>query len=436
MAAEAIPEPVPRHMQRFITIRGLAVLLLGVGLGLYAVIAGKPTASIAALAAISWVVLGTAMHRWPEPHFSNEVSAERVVEGDIVELLVAVSSEVDIPWLEIEVETSDDLPVVGGVPSAIIALPAQRRAVVRFELEATEWGVASPARLRVSARDRLGLFTSRRVIALDLPVRIHPSDRRLDAMIASTRTRARVGHHLAAQRGEGCEYADIRPVQPGDRLRSVNWRVSLRRGDYWVSDRHPDQASDLVLFVDSGQALGKGSQSTLHTAVRAAIALTEGHLGTHDRVGLLDVGRHVRWFRPGMGRLQRRRLVDALLEIRPELGLGIRKASDLPLHGVDSSTTIVALSPLLDPRPIEVLLSLHQAGYDVVVIWCEPDVDAIRAANSTSAALARRLWHLQRDQWRRRLTNAGVPVVSWDGDDSLEQALAALDHQRRTRVLR
>ena len=40
-----------------------------------------------------------------------------------------------------------------------------------------------------------------------------------------------------------------------------------------MSDRHPDQASDLVLFVDSGQALGRGSNSTIHTAVRAALAL-------------------------------------------------------------------------------------------------------------------------------------------------------------------
>ncbi|MDG2114078.1 MAG: DUF58 domain-containing protein, partial [Actinomycetota bacterium] len=312
-------------VQPYITPRGVALTLVAVGLGVFSVVAGQPATAVVAVAALAWVTGGMLLHRWPHPAISARLSNERVVEGDVLELIVDVESVDEIPWLEVEVETSDDLPVVAGVPSAIVALPAGRRATIRFELEALQWGVQSPARLRITTRDRLGLFAGRRVVSLDLPVRIHPSDRRLDAMIESTRTRARVGHHLASQRGEGCEYADIRPVRAGDRLRSVNWRVSLRRGEYWVSDRHPDQASDLVLLVDSGQALGKGSGSTLHTAVRAALALTEGHLATHDRVGLLDVGRQVRWFRPAMGRLQRRKLIDALLEIRLEVGLGVRR---------------------------------------------------------------------------------------------------------------
>lgn len=421
-------------MQPYITPRGVALTLVAVGLGVFSVIAGQPATGVIAVAALAWVTAGMLLHRWPDPKVTAHLSHERVVEGDLLDLIVDVESVDEIPWLEVEVETSNDLPVAGGVPSAIVALPAGRRASIRFELEALQWGVESPARLRVTARDRLGLFAARRVVSLDLPVRIHPSDRRLDAMIESTRTRARVGHHLASQRGEGCEYADVRPARAGDRLRSVNWRVSLRRGEYWVSDRHPDQASDLVLFVDSGQALGKGSSSTLHTAVRAALALTEGHLATHDRVGLLDVGRQIRWFRPGMGRLQRRKLIDALLEIRPELGLGVRRASDLPLHGVDTGATIVALSPLLDPRPIELLLTLHNSGYDVVVLWCEPDTSAIRTPSGPNAQLARRLWDIERDSWRRRLTTAAVPVVSWAGDGSLDTALALLDRQRRSRA--
>ena len=429
-------EPTLGRMQPFITPRGVALTLLGSGLGLFSVIAGRPTTAIIAVGVLAWVVVGALGHRWPDPEVSASLSTNRVVEGDTLDLYVDVGTAVAIPWLEIEVETGDDLPLVAGIASTIVSLPAGRGARMRFELEAPRWGVASPERLRVTARDRLGLFASRRVITLDLPVRIHPSDRRLDAMIQSTRTRARVGHHLAPQRGDGCEYADIRPAQPGDRLKSVNWRVSLRRGTYWVSDRHPDQASDLVLLVDSGQGLGKGSSSTLHHAVRAALALTEGHLATHDRVGLLDVGRQVRWFRPGMGRLQRRKLIDALLEITPELGLGVRRAADLPLRGVGSSATIVALSPLIDPRPVELLLELHRAGYDLVVVWCEPDIAAIRAPGNGTERLARRLWDLERDGWRRRLTSAAVPVVAWSGEGGLDNVIALLDIQRRSKVAR
>jgi len=427
-------EAEPLGVQPFITPRGLGLAILSAAVGAFAVLTGQQPTAVLAAALLAWVTVGVLLHRWPDLRVAASLTDDRVVEGDVVDLVVDIESTTSIPWLEVEVVTPDDLPVVGGVPSAIVALPAGRWAAIRFELSAEQWGVSSPSRLRITTRDRMGIYAARRVVTLDLPLRVHPSDRRMDAMIQSTRTRARVGHHLARQRGDGCEYADVRPAKAGDRLRSVNWRVTLRRSEYWVSDRHPDQASDLVLFVDSGQALGRGSNSTIHTAVRAALALTEGHLGTHDRVGLLDVGRRVRWFRPGMGRLQRRRLVDALLEIRPELGLGVRKASDLPLQGVDTGATIVVLSPLLDPRPIDVMLSLHDRGYDLVVLWCQPDIEAIRPAEGRNAELARRLWNIQREQWRRRLTSAGVPVVAWNGDGSLEAAMTVLDHQRRTRV--
>ena len=80
------------------------------------------------------------------------------------------------------------------------------------------------------------------------------------------------------------------------------------------------------------------------------------------------------------------------------------------------------------------MLSLHDSGYDLVVLWCQPDIEAIRPAEGRNAELARRLWNIQREQWRRRLTSAGVPVVAWNGDGSLEAVMSVLDHQRRTRV--
>jgi len=421
-------------IRRFTTYRGLALALLSSAGCMVAVLTGQPVAAVFGATMLAWPISGVLLHRWPAPNVDARLARDRVVEGDTVDLLVTVDTDVDIPWLAVEVECPDDLPVLGGIRTQVLSLPARRRTMLRFELDAGTWGLTGPRRLRLTARDRLGLFASRSVVTLDLPLRVHPSDQRLDAMVHSTRTRARVGHHLARQRGEGCEYADLRPAGPGDRLRSVNWRVSLRRGEYWVSDRHPDQASDVVLLVDSSQALGRGTHSTIHAAVRAAIALTEGHLSTHDRVGVLDVGRQVRWFTPRMGRLQRRRLIDALLDVTPEPGLAARSIGDLPLSSLGSGVTIVALTPLLDPRPAELLLELRSAGYDVVVVWCKPDTSSIRQPTSREAALARRLWTFEQEMWQARLVSTGIPLGTWDGDGSLDEVLALLDLRRRIGV--
>lgn len=418
-------------MTRHVTFRYVALTGVASGATVAVVIAGQPHLAVFAAALLAWTVVGTVAHRWPDIEVTPRLAGDRVVEGDTATVEIDLLPDTEVPWLELILDTPRDLRPVDGVDRAIVALPGGRRATVRFDLHAERWGVSSPRYLRVAARDRLGLFVSRRVYSLDLPVKVHPSDRRLETMIRSSRTSARVGYHLASQRGEGCEYADVRPLRPGDRLRAVNWRVTMRRDGYWVSDRHPDLASDIVLLMDSSQGLGRGVDSTLHTAVRAALALTEGHLGHNDRVGLLDVGRQVRWFRPQMGRLQARQLVDALLDTRIELGLGVRKAADLPLHHLGSGTTIVALTPLLDPAPSRLLLDLHDRGHDIVAIWCQPDIERIRTGGTRVSAIARRLWDMERDRWRQQLVEQGVTVVAWTGEGSLDPVTAAIDASRQ-----
>ena len=51
-----------------------------------------------------------------------------------------------------------------------------------------------------------------------------------DSRAASPHPIGLVGQHPARRRGDGSEFESIRPFQPGDRLRRVQWRVSLRTG--------------------------------------------------------------------------------------------------------------------------------------------------------------------------------------------------------------
>ena len=61
---------------------------------------------------------------------------------------------------------------------------------------------------------------------------------------------------------------------PGDRLRSINWRASARRGELIVNDRHPERNTDVILFLDSfAEARTARAESTLDRAVRAAATL-------------------------------------------------------------------------------------------------------------------------------------------------------------------
>ena len=74
---------------------------------------------------------------------------------------------------------------------------------------------------------------------------------------------------------------------PGDRPRSVNWRATARRGDLMVNQRHPERATDVILFLDSFLDVRGPTGSTLDQAVGAAASLAAAYLRQRDRVGLV-----------------------------------------------------------------------------------------------------------------------------------------------------
>ncbi len=89
-------------------------------------------------------------------------------------------------------------------------------------------------------------------------------------------------------------------------------------------------------------------------------------------------------------------------------------------------------SPLLDARLVETLRDLRERGFTLLVI------DVLNAApeggTGRIAGLARRIWRMEQQAIRFSLRELGIPVVHWDGEQSLDEPLAP--YARRTMVSR
>jgi uncharacterized protein (DUF58 family) len=146
------------------------------------------------------------------------------------------------------------------------------------------------------------------------PVKVYPTREALRRLLRPAETQLYSGDELARTKGEGMEFADLRPFMFGDRVRRINWRASARRGELWVNEQHPERNVDVVLFVDSFAEVRRGSTSTLDLAVRAAATSAARYTKRRDRVGLVSFGGYLRWLEPGGGLVQLYRIVDALLD--------------------------------------------------------------------------------------------------------------------------
>ena len=240
-----------------------------------------------------------------------------------------------------------------------------------------------------------------------------------------------LGSQVSRERGEGIEFADLRPLLPGDRVRSINWRASARRGVPYVNVQHPEHSADVVLFLDTFAEAERAEAGTLDAAVHAAAALASTYLTRRDRVALVSFGGVVSWLAGSPGTRQLYRIVDALLESHVKPSFRWRDITHVPGHLLPARALVLALSPLLDERGIGALLDLRARGYDLAVIEISP----LALGDADSHELPLRLWRLQREALRARFERLGVPVARWerphtDLDLVIEEVIAYRRHAR------
>ena len=95
------------------------------------------------------------------------------------------------------------------------------------------------------------------------------------------------GGHAGVGRGRGLELAELRPFQPGDDVRSIDWRRSARHGLPCTKLFREEREHALKLVVDLGPAMRFGTRVAYKSvaAANAAALLAWAAAEGGDRVG-------------------------------------------------------------------------------------------------------------------------------------------------------
>ncbi|HET9926733.1 MAG TPA: DUF58 domain-containing protein, partial [Methylomirabilota bacterium] len=241
---------------------------------------------------------------------------------------------------------------------------------------------------------------------------------------------ASVGDYVSRALGEGIEPGDIRQFAPGDRIKQVNWRASLRLGQLYVTQQHRERNADVVLMLDTLAEVGAPPETTLDLGVRAAASLATAYLARKDRVGLISYGGVMNWVRPRSGRVQYERVVDVLLRAEVVFTYVAKDLLRVPPRVLLPQALVIAITPLLDPRFTKTVLDLAARGFDLVVLVVSPvEVTRATVAPSPAGDLACRLWTIERRSALGELRRHGLPVLEWRPPEPLEAAL--VDARRR-----
>ena len=143
----------------------------------------------------------------------------------------------------------------------------------------TGWVLATGGPSRTPARPGPGPTPEALLRALDLTV-----GRRIRGLLP--------GEYRAHDLGGGTELAQVRPYEPGDDIRRMDWNVTARTTVPHVRVHIPERALTAWLLLDVSPSMTFGTADRRKADVAEGVAVAIGHLATQrgNRLGIVTFG--------------------------------------------------------------------------------------------------------------------------------------------------
>jgi uncharacterized protein (DUF58 family) len=102
------------------------------------------------------------------------------------------------------------------------------------------------------------------------------------------------GLKLSKIKGRGVDFAEVRAYQPGDDIRSIDWRVTARTNKPHTKIFREERERPTMIVVDQSQNMFFGSRLRLKSVAAAELAarIAWQNLAAGDRVGGVVIGNH------------------------------------------------------------------------------------------------------------------------------------------------
>jgi uncharacterized protein (DUF58 family) len=290
-----------------------------------------------------------------------------------------------------------------------------------------------------------------------LPAELMRKVRRIEIATNRLVDQGVAGDYHSVFKGRGMEFAEVRPYQPGDDVRTIDWNVTARMGSPFVKKYVEERDLTVFLAVDVSGSLLFGSRAILKREMAAEISalLAFAAVRNQDRVGAALLSDKLELFLP-----PRRRRTHVLRMVREILDRPARGETDLEkglsavLGTLKRRAVLFLISDFLGAS-CPSALKAAAARHDVIVVEIvDPrdnelpisgpvvleDAETGRVALVDGSQRGVRLYREQRERERRELSRLtrklGVDHLELRTDRPYVNTLLAFFEQRRKRLSR
>ena len=129
------------------------------------------------------------------------------------------------------------------------------------------------------------------------------------------------GQYHSVFKGRGMAFDEVRPYQPGDDIRVIDWNVTARMNELYVKQFIEERELTVMLLVDASASLAFGTRERFKSELAAEISglLAFSAIKNNDRVGLIMfTDRIERFVPPKKGTKHVLRVVSEVLSFVPQ----------------------------------------------------------------------------------------------------------------------
>lgn len=186
------------------------------------------------------------------------------------------------------------------------------------------------------------------------------------------------GAYQSVYKGKGLSFAAVRPYQPGDDVRSIDWKVTARTGEPFIKQHIEERELTLMIVIDGSASVLFGTQDRQKRDFAAELGAVLAYTANsnNDKAGLLIFSDHIEhYIAPQKGRNHLLRVIRDLLTLETtgkgtDLSLALRTTNRL----LSSGAIVFLLSDFLMPADsYRKDLMLTAQGHDLVnIILSDP----------------------------------------------------------------
>jgi uncharacterized protein (DUF58 family) len=281
------------------------------------------------------------------------------------------TSRVPKPWLEIHNPTT--LP--GGLPGRAISLGsrAERSWLVRAPL--TRRGHFRVEPLQIRTGDPFGFFEASASVGLGVGVVVYPRIERLPLWRLPAANIE--GSHAAPERTLQTSplATAVRPYAPGDAFNRIHWKSTARHGEIQVKEFELEQTADAWIFLDLERSIqgGRGEESTVELAVRAAASIAAKALLENRAVGLTVNGHRQAIVPVDRGSRQHLKIMQLLAAVEGDGTTPLAECLVGAAGRLRRGMTAIIITASTDPAWVRPIAALRARGIGSVVVIADAE---------------------------------------------------------------